>query len=254
MRYMMLIVSLLIVMIVSHSYAADDSLILYLPLDEGSGNVVKDESVNGNEGSITGNAKWADGYTGKCVELVAGSYIELPEIPDYDVTDAVSLMAWINTSSVTTWARIIDKSQWQDNGFDLALSQATHAPLFEFFVNNTTSQALATTTVDNGKWHFVAGTFGNKTLKIYVDGVMEAQVGSAGNVDIKPNDLPIRLGVEANPSKGQQYVGLIDEVAIFNRELSADAINNIMQNGVAAASSPVESAGKLATTWGSLKD
>jgi len=239
-------------LLLSYSYA-DDSMILYLPLDEGAGTTVSDESDYGNSGVLTGNITWVGGKIGEAIELVATSYVELPEIPAYDITDSVSLMAWIKTTSVTTWARIIDKSQWQDNGFDLAISMDTHAPLFEFFVDNTTSQALATTTIDDGQWHFIAGTFGAKMARIYVNGVMENEITSTGSVDIKPNDLPIRIGCEANNAKGQPYTGAIDEVAIFNRELSAAEIQDIYANGV-DISSPVEIADKLATTWGKLKD
>ena len=241
------------VLLCAQAEAADQALILYLPMDDGNGVVVKDLSPKGNDGEIVGGAKWADGKMGKCVDFIAGSYIEVPEIDDYDVTDAASLMAWVKTTSVSTWARIIDKSQWQDNGFDLALSQVTHAPLFEFFVNNTTSQALATTPVDDGEWHFVAGTFGAKTLSIYVDGVMEKQVKSTGDVDIKPNDFPIRIGIEANPAKGQPYTGMIDEVAILNRELSADEIQKIFESGMSVISSAVEPTRKTADTWGHIK-
>jgi hypothetical protein len=247
-----LILALIVVTLFSSAYAVDESLILYLPLDEGAGGEAEDSSSYGNNGEIVGNVKWVEGKIGDALELSPGAYVELPEIPQYDVTSAVSLMAWVNTSSVTTWARIIDKSQWQDNGFDLALSQVTHAPLFEFFVNDTTSQALAITPVDDGKWHFVAGTFGNKKLRIYVDSVMEREVTSAGSVDIKPNDWPIRLGVEANQSKGQQYSGVLDEVAIFNRELSADDIKDIFLNGIDISTS-VDPKQKLATTWGALR-
>jgi hypothetical protein len=243
---------LIIVLSVSNIHAADDSLILYLALDDGAGDVVEDLSNNKNDGQSFGNTKWTDGKIGKCIEFTSGSYVKVPEIPDYDVTDAVSLMAWVKTSSVSTWARIIDKSQWQDNGFDLALSQVTHAPLFEFFVNNTTSQALAVTPVDDGEWHFIAGTFGNKKVRIYVDSVMEKEVTSTGEVDIKPNDWPITLGIEANNLTGQPYTGSIDEVAIYNRELSANEIADIYQNGI-STSSPVNLAHKLATAWGMLK-
>jgi len=236
---------------ISSTYAADDSLILYLPFDD---DAVTDASNYGNNGDVVGDVKWGDGNQGRAVELVNGSYVEIPEIAVYDVTAEVSLMAWIKTSSVSTWARVIDKSQWQDNGFDLALNMDTHVPLFEFFVNGTTSQAMGTTVVDDGEWHFVAGTFGNKMVRIYTDGVMEGEVQSAGGVDIKPNDWPIRLGVEANDSKGQQYIGLIDEVAIFNSELSANDIQDIYNNGIIAWSSPVEANGKLTTTWGSMKE
>ena len=81
---------------------------------------------------------------------------------------------------------------------------------------------------------------------------MEREVTSAGSVDIKPNDWPIRLGVEANQSKGQQYTGVIDEVAIFNRELSADDIKDIFLNGI-DISTPVDPKQKLAVTWGALR-
>jgi hypothetical protein len=243
---------LLLFFVISNSFSADKSLILYLPLDDNAGDVVKDKSMNANDGQKFGNAKWSDGKIGKCLDFASGSYVRVPEIPIYDVTDAVSLMAWVKTTSVSTWARVIDRSQWQDNGFDLALSQVTHAPLFEFFVNNTTSQALALTPVDDGKWHFIAGTFGNKKVRIYVNGVMEAEVTSTGNVDIKPNNFPITLGVEANNLSGQPYTGMIDEVAIYNRELSAKEIEDIYQNGVPTSSS-VSFAGKLTATWGMLK-
>ena len=236
----------------SYVCVADESLILYLPLDEEDGKVAGDASDSKNDGELVGNVVWADGKIGGCAELASGSYIEVPEIPAYDVTDAVSLMAWVKTPSITTWARIIDKSQWQDNGFDLVLSQDTHTPAFEFFVNGTTSQAKATTAVDDGEWHFIAGTFGNKKVRIYVNGVMEQEVTSTGEVDIKPNDWPIALGVEANNLSGQPYAGMIDEVAIFNRELSAAEIMDIFENGV-PDTSPVDSNGKLASTWGLLK-
>ncbi len=243
---------LAVLLLSPYAYGADESLILYLPLDEKTGNDVNDASNNENHGEKVGNANWVDGKIGGCVELVAASYVVVPNIAAYDVTDAVSLMAWIKTSSVSTRARVIDRSQWQDNGFDLALSQITHAPLFEFFVNNTTTQALAATPADDGQWHFLVGTFGNKKARIYVDGIMEKEVVSTGEVDIKPNDWPIALGVESNNLSGQPYTGLIDEVAIFNRELSADEIADIHQNGV-PVSSAVDSGGKLATTWGALK-
>ena len=245
--------TILIVMVLcSMAYAVDKSMILYLPFDDGAGNTAKDLSENKNDGEIVGNAKWTDGKHGKCLEFAAGSYVKMNEIPSYDVSEAITLMAWVNTNTVTTWARVIDKSQWQDNGFDLALSQVSAAPLFEFFVNNATSQALANTPVNDGKWHFIVGTFGNKTLRIYVNGIKENEVKSTGDVNIKTNNWPITIGVEANNLTGQPYVGMIDEVAIFNRELSENEIQNIYQNGIPASSS-VSPRSKLTITWGEIK-
>ena len=213
--------------------AADKSLILYLPLDEGQGRTAMDVSDYQNPGDIVGDAAWVQGKIGTALEIVYGSHVVIPEIPEYDVTSEVTLMAWMRTTGVTTWARLIDKSQWQTSGYDLVLNQGSQVPMLEFFVNNTTSQVMGTTPVDDNEWHFIAGTFGNQTLRIYVDGIQEGQVGSAGGVDINPNDWPVMIGAESSSNGGQQYVGILDEVAMFNRELSADEIQDIFENGMA---------------------
>ena len=220
-------------LILTIARAADESLILYLPLDEGQGSTTMDASSYRNPGAIVGDAAWVQGRTGMALEIVANSHVVLAEIPEYDVTSEVTLMTWMKTTSVTTWARLIDKSQWQTSGYDLVLNMNTHVPMLEFFVNNTTSQVMGTTPVDDGEWHFIAGTFGNQTLRIYVDGIQEGEVGSAGGVDINPNDWPVMIGAESSSNGGQQYVGVVDEVAMFNRELAAEEIQNIFANGMA---------------------
>ena len=213
--------------------AADKSLILYLPLDEDQGSTAMDASSYQNPGNIVGDAAWVQGKIGMALEIVDNSHVVIPEIPEYDVTSEVTLMAWMRTTNVTTWARLIDKSQWQTSGYDLVLNQGTQVPMLEFFVNNTTSQVMGTTSVDDGEWHFITGTFGNQTLRIYVDGIQEGEVGSNGGVDINPNDLPVMIGGESSSNGGQQYVGNVDEVAMFNRELTAEEIQNIFVNGMA---------------------
>jgi len=213
--------------------AVDKSLILYLPLNEGQGRTAIDASDYQNSGEIIGNAAWIEGRIGMALEIVNNSHVVIPEIPEYDVTSEVTLMTWMRTTDVTTWARLIDKSQWQTSGYDLILNQGTHVPMLEFFVNNTTSQVMGTTPVDDDEWHFIAGTFGNQTLRIYVDGIQEGEVGSAGGVDINPNDWPVMIGAESSSNGGQQYVGTVDEVAMFNRKLTADEIQNIFENGMA---------------------
>jgi hypothetical protein len=213
--------------------AADKSLVLYLPFDEGAGNTVRDASPYNNPGTIVGSPAWIAGPRGTALEFVAGSRVTIPEIPEYDVTSAVSLLAWVRTSTVPNWARVIDKSQWQTSGFDLVLTQNVGLPRLEFFVNNTTSLADATTPVMNNEWHFIAGTFGNKTIRVYVNGRLEGQAQSVNQVDINPNNLPVMIAGEASSNGGNQFFGGIDEAAMYNRELSAEEIKAIFEHGMA---------------------
>jgi hypothetical protein len=84
------------------------------------------------------------------------------------------------------------------------------------------------------QWHFVVATFGSKTLRLYVDGRKEAEVPSLGGADIKPNRCPVMIGGIASGCRARQYHGSIDEVMIYNRELSADEVRGIFQRGANA--------------------
>jgi hypothetical protein len=229
-----LIIVVVLSLMALQARAADKSLVLYLPFDEGAGTTAKDLSSYSNPGTVVGGAAWVAGPKGTALEFVAGSRVTIPEIPPYDVTAEVSLLAWVKATTVPNWARVIDKSQWQTSGFDLVLTQNVGLPRLEFFVNNTTSQVDGTTVVADNEWHFIAGTFGNKTLHMYVDGQRQGEAQSAGQVDINPNDWPLMVAGEASSNGGQQYFGSIDEVAMYNRALSADEVMAIFQNGMPA--------------------
>ena len=64
---------------------------------------------------------------------------------------------------------------------------------------------------------------------------------------------PVRIGWAQGHSGNINtltfFDGIIDEVAIYNRALSADEIKELMSAPPAA----VRAAGKLATTWGGIK-
>ena len=93
-----------------------NSLVLYLPLDEILPvSIAPDKSIHENTCEIIGGVRLRDGKIGNCMQFVQDSYIEVPDIPAYDIEDAISLMAWVKTSTVIWPAtKIIDKTLWQD--------------------------------------------------------------------------------------------------------------------------------------------
>jgi hypothetical protein len=159
-----LIIVVVLSLVTVQAWAADQSLVLYLPFDEGVGPTARDHSTYNNPGTVVGGALWVTGPIGTALEFVSGSHVTVPEIPEYDVTDAVSLLAWVRATTVPNWARVIDESQYQTSGFDLVLTQNVGLPRLEFFVNDTTSLVDGTTAVADNEWHFIVGTFGDKTL------------------------------------------------------------------------------------------
>ena len=50
-----------------------DGLVLYMPLDEGTGGVVTDLGPNGLEGEIAGSPTWVDGQQGGALQFATSS-------------------------------------------------------------------------------------------------------------------------------------------------------------------------------------
>lgn len=68
------IITLCLLVCVAFSHAdLMEGLVLYMPLDEGSGSTTKDFSTNGFEGEVMGNAKWIDGEFGKALQFAAAA-------------------------------------------------------------------------------------------------------------------------------------------------------------------------------------
>ena len=74
--------------------AADKSLILYLPLDDGVGTVAKDASPYENDGAVLGNAGWVPGKIGGALEFNGTG--DLVDLGAFDVVGpGITLAGWL---------------------------------------------------------------------------------------------------------------------------------------------------------------
>jgi hypothetical protein len=84
--------------------------------------------------------------------------------------------------------------------------------------------------VDNGQWHHVAGTFSEPELRLYVDGKLTSQRQKAV---LASNACDLTIGLclstpgdiyPGYPVDTVSFDGIMDEVMMFNRALSATEI------------------------------
>ena len=89
------------------------------------------------------------------------------------------------------------------------------------------------THITPGVWYHVAMTYdaSSGTLKLYVNGTNDVTVSSSGN--IIRTSAPLYIGGSPNPNYPYYFPGLIDEVDIFDRALSASEIQAIYNAGSA---------------------
>ena len=210
--------------------------------DEGKGGTAKDSSKNGNDGEIV-DAQWVAGKFGEALKFEGGAHVAVGDFADYD--DQVSIVALIKTPAAPAWSDIIVGPCG-----DVILTLQNHKLNFagqcaQPIPHNTWSKTL----LNDDKSHQIAGTYDGKTVKVYVDGELEASNAAAG---------PFKTGAKyigSRDDKQEAYTGLIDEIAFFNVALSEDDVKAIADSGlsVVLGFAAVSPQAKLTTAWAELK-
>jgi len=232
-----------------------DGLVLYLPFDEGRGQIANDLSGKKHNGSIE-KAEWAEGKFGRALKFNGvDSFVEIPFADDFIITDAITLGAWVtaNVPFSPEWRGIINARKSTYGPFLLHTGGAAKAEIGLYFQGAWTYLRTADS-LEPKVFHHVAGTYDQVNgLHIYFDGKLNDGAGSAGAKPGKIDEAP-EEGVVVGHNyglAGRWWDGIIDEVVIYNRVLSEDEIAELFK--APPVSIAVEPGDKLAITWGEAK-
>jgi arabinan endo-1,5-alpha-L-arabinosidase len=213
-------------------------------LDEGSGDVVADESGNGHEGILEGDYEWlAAGKFGSALNFTQGR-VRVDHADDMDLVD-FSMAIWIKLPGATgTYQMVMGKEGWPDRNYSMWVLPTN---MTAGFTSGADDIQVGGGEVANDEWHYLVATYDGSELIAYVDGVVAGQRGAAGD----PNTCacPFFIGSQP-PAGGGPAVGAIDEVAVYNHALDEDEVADTMEGLQSLA---VSASGKLATRWGALK-
>ena len=219
--------------------------------EEGKGDNTEDASGNGHDGEISG-AKWVDGKFGKALEFAGAQFVTVADAPELQIGDQLTMQAWFFAKDIGDWRQIIAKS----DEYLLRIDPPQEGNKMSAFVKPGGSwepRASAAVPEEETWIHFAAvydsGSKGSE-LKVFVDGVASGQSARPGKIANTVN--PVEFGRWGG---GSYFVGIIDEVAIFNVALEEDDISSTMQKGLSKLlfGFPVNAKEKIATTWGSIK-
>ena len=250
--YFLLAVFVLGAMLAGSSYAeiAPEDIIGIWFLDDDKGGVAKDSSGNGYDGEIIGdlevvNAKFNKGFE---FDGVLGNYVSVEHAKALNLAE-FTITYWCNMDVSGAWQIPVLKVDNAAGGAHRNIDFQTPPAGGEVSVYfsqgaNQWRGAIGTTVVSDEKWHHIAGSYDLDSLRLYVDGVLEGEGDHDGEPDFM--DDPLMLG----SGEIWPFLGIIDDVAIFNKALSADDILNIMDDGLdkTLGISAVSTAGKLTTT------
>jgi len=221
--------------------------------------------VNGvNDGILHGGAGFASGKVGDALDIDGvDGYVEVPHDASMDsMASGYTVSAWINVRVAADHSAVTFKGThigWGAN-FLYRIATTSDTNLTWGGCPEGVEGWFATDNVYNaGEWTHVAQTADGSEITAYVNGAMPTATGGGTNPNAVAGpylmfpDQPIRIGLgvgRGGDLANLDYLdGLIDEVSIWSRPLSAAEIQEKLIDGSVA----VEAKGKATTTWGSLK-
>ena len=251
----------------AQKYANDDSLILYLPFDEGEGDTAFDRTKLGNHGKLEGGPQWVPGKHGKALEFDGDDDVVIIETKDskelqlHESAGTAECWFLVKGEGISTAPRLIAKESITNDSCDcdpmrggFALKFRKHGKFnLQLSVekgsrkNNDPNPDAG---VNNDVWYHAAGTWEEGEHRVYLNGKLVFEEKGNEALPLKDVDNDLRIG--GSFAGLRNFQGIIDEVRIWNRVLPVKEIKDNMKLGFGQILS-VSPAGRLATTWGQIK-
>ncbi|MBI4159560.1 LamG domain-containing protein, partial [Candidatus Wolfebacteria bacterium] len=209
--------------------ATNLGLVGYWSMNEGTGSYAGDSSGNKNTGTLVNGPTWVDGKRGKALNFDGvDDYVDAGS-NSITGTSPFTLSAWFNARTHTDYGVAVSIGTENANGQAAYIGWVTTA---QIGTNNSLGGGWWGTNYGSGitssGWHHVVMTFAGGSggaTKIYVDNVEKVSTAFTPNLGTQKIQFGLRTVYEFN--------GLIDEVRIYNRVLSATEIQALYKSGAA---------------------
>jgi len=176
-------------------FAVNESLVLFLRFDEGSGGVVKDISGNGNDGKVIG-AKWVNRKIVKAPEFDGKSKVGIPDSPSLSPERGITVMAWVNIANGSSREMaIVSKGHWTANDLPYEFTVTPGSDIFWQFYDNEGRDSCSPATPPVGEWHHLVGTYDGAKFQCFIDGEMVEEFSYKGK--LPQNTASVAIGREA---------------------------------------------------------
>jgi hypothetical protein len=221
------------------------NLVSYWKLNEASWNGtasdVKDSKGTAHGTSVGSATTVSEGKLGRAGNFNGTSQYVIMGSGNLVTGNQLTLSAWVYQTNQTYMNPIISKHDGANNlrSFALAVSPTTgDGKVFFRVSSNGTSVADLTTpsvAVPKSTWTHITATYNAGELRVYVNGVQQAYVNQGvvtgsihSNTTLNSIGAAVALGA---PSVSRFFPGLIDDVGMWSRELTASEIRQLYRRG-----------------------
>ena len=215
-------------------FPVPDGLVAWWP---GDGNTV--DVQGGNDGILVNGATFDIGMVGDAFSVDGiDDYIEVAHSADFNIQNALSLAAWIKKQGPCNNNCPIVAKQ---NGVSPCCGDLRYATLvygwgdqpatFSFNTTYWKDVVVSNTSIIDGEWYFIVGAWDGNIAKIYINGQFDND--KVWGAPIKPTTEGLLYIGAGRHGYDEHFNGLIDEVQIYDRELTAAEIQEMYLAGSA---------------------
>jgi len=204
-------------------------LVGYWSFDEGSGEMAKDGSGNGNDGSLENGTEWTAGKFGDAVQFDGtDDYVDVGNAGNLSITGDFTFSMWVKISEYpTSWRNMLSKLvDDQHVEYNFRYKTSTEGQ-FYFGTGSAAIVCMWNPSEDLplNTWTHIAGVRKSKThLKLYFNGVEKRTRDIT--TDAASTEASVTIGRQSN--NRFYFSGMIDEVALFSEALTEAEIQSAM--------------------------
>jgi len=219
----------------------DPNLVGWWKLDEGSGTIVLDRSGHGNHGTLEGDPQWVIGYNADALMFDGvDDFVEVPHADILTVDNEVTVMAWIYTSRHTgppdqDYQGIVAKGN-PPRSYSL-YTQAAGTLHFSTTSEGAYVGSSSTGQVPLNEWVHVAAMVVNGTHVYYINGEHAGEGGGGITLPGTADTANVVIG-RTQEGRNRSFLGMIDDVRIYNKALTQDEIEQVMRDDPTLAWGP----------------
>jgi hypothetical protein len=221
---------------------ADAGLVAYWSCDDATGSTVLTDEADGANGTLTGSMSFeASGvgseYGNALLSANRNNYCSAASDPWKLGTGDFTVAGWFKVPGLQArHGNVITVGAWSTGGFEMTLlkdsnvdgiAQGNEGKLqFSVFggVSTDNKYVMSDSLLVDSQWHWFAGVVSNKTMSLYVDGVLQAGSGVAyAATTTASTNGPTYLD--------RNMVAWIDDIGIFNTALAGQLNGATLSGG-----------------------
>jgi fibronectin type 3 domain-containing protein len=230
---------------------APSSLVAAYSFDAGTGTTLADVSGRGHAGTIAGAVWSTAGRNGGALSFDGvNDMVTVADTAALDLTNAMTLEAWVRPSSTNRWRTVALKEQSGALVYSLYSNNNGQRASTNLWLGSGEIEARSAGSLPANAWTHLAATYDGAAIRLYVNGALSGSATANGSMPASTGAL--RIG--GNAIWDEFFAGLIDDLRLYNRALSITEIQTDMATAVGPPpptdSQPPSPPGTLTATGG----